>query len=296
MCYIPAVIVWQEQQYFDKSLKDVLFYNKGTYGHTYSRLHEVDTIKNIDLLFIGSSHAYRSFDTRIYDSLEIKSFNLGTSSQTPIQTMYLVEKYLDQLNPKYVVFEVYPITTFELDGVESALDLVSNGDVDLDMIKMIFSVNEWTVYNTFIYAAYRQLFDLDVDFRELISKDNDTYISGGYVEKQIKHYQAELEEEKHWVMEGQQVRNFECLLKLLIERKIPVLLVQSPITKSRYDSFQNNQELDQIFNSYGNYLNFNNLMNLDDSLDFYDAHHLNQIGVRKFNALLIEELKEKEWF
>ena len=45
--------------------------------------------------------------------------------------------------------------------------------------------------------------------------------------------------------------------------------------------------------SYGlQYYNFNEIIQLDDSLDFYDAHHLNQNGVNKFNAKLKEVLPE----
>jgi hypothetical protein len=33
-------------------------------------------------------------------------------------------------------------------------------------------------------------------------------------------------------------------------------------------------------------------MNLNDSLDFFDGHHLNQNGVEKFNKRLIEELEK----
>ena len=55
----------------------------------------------------------------------LKTFNLGSSSQTPIQTKMLLDEHLDRLNPKLVVFEVYPVV-FQLEGVESALDFIAN--------------------------------------------------------------------------------------------------------------------------------------------------------------------------
>lgn len=36
---------------------------------------------------------------------------------------------------------------------------------------------------------------------------------------------------------------------------------------------------------------FNRLINLNDTLDFYDSHHLNSIGVKKFNKVLLDTLK-----
>ena len=116
--YPVGVICWEEFKPF-KKIKKNLQYIQGAYGHTYSRLSEVDTIQNIDLLFLGSSHAYRGFDNRYFERVGITSFNLGSSSQSSVQSNYLLKRYLKQLNPKQVIIEVYPLTTFGLDGSES---------------------------------------------------------------------------------------------------------------------------------------------------------------------------------
>lgn len=58
-----------------------------------------------------------------------------------------------------------------------------------------------------------------------------------------------------------------------------------------YNSYTNNNYVDSFMKSYGlPYYNFNELMQLDDSLDFNDAHQLNQNGVNKFNTKLNEIL------
>lgn len=61
-----------------------LKYPIGGTGNSYTRLSEVEDIKNIDILFLGSSHTYRGFDTRIFSKYGYSTFNLGTTSQTPI--------------------------------------------------------------------------------------------------------------------------------------------------------------------------------------------------------------------
>ncbi|MEJ5274059.1 MAG: hypothetical protein WH035_08005, partial [Spirochaetota bacterium] len=73
---------------------------------TKKTLNEIFNYQNIDFLFIGSSHAYRGYDTRIFNKLG-KSFNLGTTSQTPLQSYFLLEKFVNILNPKYVVIDIY---------------------------------------------------------------------------------------------------------------------------------------------------------------------------------------------
>ena len=52
--------------FINTSFKSNLIYFLGGYGHTHSRLAEVKTYKDVDILFLGSSHAYRGFDTRIF--------------------------------------------------------------------------------------------------------------------------------------------------------------------------------------------------------------------------------------
>jgi len=42
----------------------------------------------------------------------------------------------------------------------------------------------------------------------------------------------------------------------------------------------------------GNYYNFNEMINLVDTLHFYDSHHLNQKGVRLFNEKIIKLIDE----
>ena len=41
---------------------------------------------------------------------------------------------------------------------------------------------------------------------------------------------------------------------------------------------------------YSTYYNYNKLLNLNDTLDFYDDDHLNQSGVTVFNQALIKDL------
>jgi hypothetical protein len=46
-------------------------------------------------------------------------------------------------------------------------------------------------------------------------------------------------------------------------------------------------------NQYADYYNFNEMMSLNDSLHFYDAHHHNQNGVELFNEKLIEVIEDR---
>lgn len=161
-------------------------YQIGAYGHMYSRIKELNRLNGeLDVLFLGSSHAYRGFDTRNFSTL--KSFNLGSSSQTPIQTQTLLYRYFDKLSPKIVIYEVYP-GTFSADGTESSLDIIANDINDVYSVKMALKVNNIKVYNTLMYGFISDMFGLNSSFSESYKKDEDQYIRGGFVEREIEHY------------------------------------------------------------------------------------------------------------
>jgi len=288
LMYLSLIFIWGT--FFDARTNKNMNFKIGSNGHLYSRLKEIKKRKNIDILFVGSSHAYRSFDPRIFNQYDIKTFNLGSSSQTPMQTKLLLERYMNYLNPKLIVYEVYP-ATFSSDGVESAIDLISNSEIKYDIIKMVFQINHIKVYNTFIYSLLSKLFGLNNNFTENIKKGKDLYISGGYVERDdtLKNSIHLLQKQK-WNLNPASLKIFEEIIVMLKLKARNYILIQTPITKSLFDSYINNKTIDNYFNQKGLYINFNNEISLNDSIDFYDNHHLNKVGVAKFNSIFINKL------
>jgi hypothetical protein len=291
--YTLLIIAWGELMPRAFLMKN-LNYRIGSYGHMNSRMREVQGTKDLDILFLGSSRAYRGFDTRVFSAHGYKVFNLGSSAQGPIQTGLLLERHLDSLNPRLVVFEVYP-GTLGNDGVESSLDLIANSEIDFGLIKMAVVQNHIKVYNTLLFAMYRQGFGLCEDYKEEIVKDDDTYIKGGYVEKQLRFYKSSrLHEEYGLKINEMQQRAFERIISSLKERKIPYILVQAPTSVGAYASFLNHAEFDGLMKGYGAYYNYNETMELEDSLHFYDAYHLNQNGVNCFNERLLALIRDNK--
>lgn len=270
-------------------LKNNLNYCIGMGGYTHSRLAEVKHVNNVDILFLGSSHAYRGFDTRIFSENGMKTFNLGSSSQTPVQTKVLLNRYLNKLNPKKIVFEVYP-ETFMLDGVESSLDLISNDRNDLYSFMMMLKLKNIKVFNTFIYAIIQDLFRLNQSFNEPLRMGDDNYVSGGFVQKDLAFYKKSEHPEKTISFNPVQMEAFHEIISIINERKIGLILIYAPITRAEYISYNNNEYFDNVMANYGTYINFNKEIIFDDSLHFYDSHHLNQHGVMLFNHKMIDNL------
>lgn len=262
----------------------------GCYGHLNTRIKEIPNYKNIDLLVLGSSHAYRGFDTRVLKKHGINAFNLGSSAQSPIQTYVLLNQYLDELNPKLVVLEVYA-GVLTLDGVESSLDLAANNKMDKYYYKTLKDIRNLQTYNSTIYGTFRELFHLNDNFKEDSIQEESRYIKGGYVESEYKQNPLFEEKPSKWSINPTQIRYLDKSITLLKEKNIDYILVQSPISRKLYESKTNNEEIDSLLNSKGKYFSFQNKIELNDTTDFYDSNHLNQKAVEQFNLVFIEYLK-----
>lgn len=282
--YFILLFFWGN--YLPQVLKKNLHYRVIS-GHMLTRLQEVKKTKDVDILFLGSSHAYRGFDPRIFRNAGFSSFNLGSGSQTPVQTAFLLKRYLHQLNPRIIIYEVNP-DIFSSDGIESSLDIISNEEKDFETVKLVLKQNHVKTYNTFIYALLKEPFD---NYTENIKKNNDTYVPGGYVQKNLGFYKSETHYgSKNLEWRNKQLCSFERIVKSIKVSGKRLILIQAPVTKPLYQSYSNKAYFDQKMSGYSEYFNFNNVLSLDDSLHFYDSQHLNQYGVEIFNRKIIETI------
>jgi hypothetical protein len=281
------IILWGElaPMFLQKNLN----YKRGAYGHLYSRIEEAKQTSGVDLLFLGSSHTYRGFDPRVFQQNGLHTFNLGSSSQSPLQTEILLKRYLDQIQPKRIIYEVCP-STFNTDGIESTLDLIANDRLDKMIFNLALQQNHIKIYNALLFASYRRLSGLDKGFVEAAQKEEDLYISGGYVERSLAHYEPETLEASKWTIEENQLAAFERIITYIQERDIPLILVQAPFTQAYKLAYGDMKLFDELMEKYASYHNFNKSLLLNDQLHFYDEQHLNQTGVNLFNSTLIQVL------
>lgn len=274
---------------------------KGAHGFMWTRLREANTTKDIDVLILGSSMAYRGIDTRGFDTLGIRAFNFGSSAQTPIQTKYLLGKYLHQMAPSLIIWDVTPFTLGN-SGYESYVDLVSNEGIDLELFKMIQELGNYEAIHSFTYVGMKQLFSDYFSYVESPMNKSGKYIKGGFVENEFAQNNSvskfnskpiNLEENQKMALN----KSIE-IIKSLNGNKTKLVLVFSPINPKVYRSISNLGEIENYFNGIKNetglidYYNFNEIEieGLDPIRHFYDNHHLNQKGVELYNKKLIVKL------
>lgn len=286
------ILIWIWGNYAPTILKKNLVQKEQAVGFNNLRLEEVKKTSNIDVLFLGSSITYRGFDTRIFKKKNIKSFNLGSSAQTPVQTNFLLKKYINKLNAKLIIYEVNP-ENFTNEGVESCLDIISNEEIDFDLIKMSFNYNNIKVFNTLIYYT---IHNLTYNLKNKIEnhRNNDIYMTNGYVsqKKIVKANNKDLEmKTSNWPFLDKNKEAFEKSISLIKSKNVDLLLVQAPLPQKLKMNY-NNFEIDSFFNEKGRYINFNNQYIYDDTL-FMDFYHLNQDGVNFFNDELLNIIYEQ---
>lgn len=276
------------------SLRSNLPFHLGGIGYSYTRFNEAAGYQHADVLILGSSHAYRGYDPRLFSKQNWSMFNLGSSAQTPKQTAYVLKKYLKNFHPKLVIFDLYPIL-FKSDGVESTVDLLSNTTLDEELWNLGLAENNIQVYNTMLYRVCHDMLGFNKGFIEK-SPDGtgDTYIKGGYVESFHQFEPRSFYKEEKYELDKQQLKALQNIVQMLKDNDIPFMLLQSPLPKSRYDSFVNNRMVDSVFMNYGLYKNANEVLSIPDSC-FFDHSHLNQRGVNMYNEYVIDLIKEGKY-
>ncbi|PKV63238.1 DUF1574 family protein [Pontibacter ramchanderi] len=270
--------------------------------YTYSRLQELQTIKNIDILFIGSSHMYRGVDTRVFEKSNISTFNLGTSGQTPYNTYYLLKEHLDRIRPKTIVMDVY-LEGMDSDGMGASIEIVSNHELTDNMLEMVNKKLNFETANSLL-SIYISRFHTPLSEVIEVKPTNDYYIPGGYIEtnklknelteKQLKNLKS------HSIaINDLQKTYLNKVVELCNESNVRLILIVPPLTKefknniSNYEAFINNLQI--LLHEKGVLLiDYNNReeLILNTFEDFLDANHLNPIGALKFSYLLKNDLSE----
>lgn len=272
----------------EKLLNTNLVSRRVTTGFTAERMKEVAPTGNVDVLFLGSSHCNRGFDTRFFSDKGIKTFNLGSSSQTPSQSQALLKTYLPRLKPRLVVFEMFPLC-FGMDGVESSIDFISNGFIPAEFAEPVLHQNNMKVYNTLAFFSLSSLTGRQADFRKM--DPDDQYIAGGFVSRKLSYYTTQTKAPEKWKTEAFQVNAFKESLRMVRESGADILLVYAPVSPIFYKAYTNQDSLAGELTRGYDYIDFNKELSLNDSLHFYDAHHMNSLGVAAFSNALLPQIE-----
>lgn len=267
----------------------------GKAGFTLKRIRNIEDYKNIDILFCGSSHSYLGFDTNYFSSIGFRSFNLGTNAQTPLNTFFLLKKYIDRFSPRIIIYEFYPYI-LTLDGSESFTDIALNSNFSTDIIEMAFALKSLNAFKNLsdIYVA-RVGHPLDAVVQE--ESMGNRYIEGGYIESySTRDINDPIPVESEIVPLTLQLDYVKKIIDFSKDNGSKILFVIHPFPSDFLKSIKNynklSRELKLFINKMGvDLIDFNNMLPLDPYLDFADDDHLNSLGAKKFNIELVDFMK-----
>jgi hypothetical protein len=294
--YFTVVFILSSIQFKGLTLLQILTADKigpGGWGHSLLRFRELQNIKNVDILFVGSSKAYRGYDPRVFQTKNYAAFNMGSTSQTPMNTYFLLKQYLPKIKPKVIVFDL-DITDMAMDGYEGILDLLANIPISWELLEMSVATGNPHAVTNFLGKLIRDQKWPLASFDQQNMK-NDKYISGGYVETTI---------DSEWVADdniakikilNNQLDYCSKILELAKTFNIPIVEVIQPMNDILLRSIPNYKTIaDHLKNSAMKrsviFIDFNNTMHLDPFVDYMDEFHLNQKGVLKYNTVLLDRL------
>ena len=286
---------------------------------------------SLDMVYIGSSHSYCTFDPEIIDQqLNTSSFQLGTPLQHPDSSYYVLQEVLKYQKPKVVVFEIYwdmLDESFDIKQSDLLFKAWKSKDLQNKYIKEVFPINEKAKYyikalryQQDVYAYYNnrlkaKLSKLGLNNTNMKKDDNktipkDVYRSKGYVVSHQVISKSEMEEDnqfnnydaKNWTFDKNQKKYIDKIIELCNTNDIKLIFVTAPIANvsmekiKNYD-YINNQIIEFANNNEIPYIDYN-MINKEQSLlkieHFRDDAHLNQTGselVGLHFALVVKKLK-----
>lgn len=265
-------------------------------GDALLRFREIENYKDVDVLFVGSSHAFRSFDPRIFRVHGLSVFIMASRAQTPLNAYYLLEKHIKRLNPKLIVVETY-YEVFGRDGLESLLELVENLPLDRELWRIAWATKNIRSINAILIRILERGRE-PVQSLSASLFPQDTYIEGGYLETQ-EGYRGNWNLEPHHInIITEQFEYLGRVIRLAKESGSRIVLVTQPLPHETREKILNRSEVSRMIAQIAeahevDYIDFNERSLLEEDIYYIDYHHLGQNGVNVFNTTLISELRER---
>lgn len=295
----------------------VLLYPVSSIVRTWSGFYSLKR-GSVDLLVVGSSHAYATFDPSvIYDETGMESYILASNSQNSVQTYFNVKEALHYQHPQVIIMEAFGIDNntnwrngdnYDRDWKkESNIDGMRFGLTKLEAVMEQYEKDNWSYALLSLARCHDNWADIETigsnlafytkGIREISSfHPSQTSMSA---ETMAEYAQAGYNPSE-WVISITNELHFRKLAQLCREEGITLYLVMAPmydvyIQSINYDSW--NSQVAALAESEGVYYLDCNLrydeigLTAQDFEDMFSSyHHLNSTGAEKVTRFVMEKL------
>jgi hypothetical protein len=256
-------------------------------GQEFLFTRDFDPDEQYDIFVVGSSHAYRGYDPRVFQKHHFRLFNAGSSAQHPVVTGLVLKNMLPQIKKKpFVIIDVYD-RILELDFQESSGRMMMNcSDPNLAKQILFYRLDVVTI-NNFISRILKS-----PDLKEVEIKD---YVQDGYCMRRDT-LDVELDPfTQEFVLNLDAVNGLETCLNWLNMQGYSFVLVSHPMPKqSGFEAYHTPaaKVIESMATRQGAYfLDFTELSDFSEHRYYFsDETHLNQQGVEAFNGILLDSL------
>ncbi len=273
---------------------------------------------SIDLVILGSSHAYRSYDPKVIGQamgLENRVFNFGSSAQSPMVSFFVLKEILEIQRPKYVVMDLYYLVFQEDNQLRNRrynLDYMQSGPTRTAFFRDGFSVEEkvlLTAFPTLVYKDY-----LKPKFNKLLGrphmlKKKGNYQGAGFVsnpdtlsmeklkyQNQFDYFDTEIS-----AITDSNLGYLKKIYDLCHRENISLFFITAPmpeISTGKIEDywlfsrlfFETTVQLQSPFIDY----NINRFGAIKDTDHYYDDDHLNAAGARIFSASVADYIEKRK--
>jgi hypothetical protein len=240
-------------------------------------LAELDQTEDIDIIVLGSSHAYRGYDPRFLEQKGRKFFNAGSSAQTFETSLHIAQNHINFDGDEIVILDIYPVI-FEIEGVETIQRLIVDETHQGAAFDLVMQTKDFRSINSFVK-------------RQICVTDTNDWILKGYVEKGYCSNPDTLKtlppaDTTEFLPLDKNIEDFVELFHFLKNKAEHIVFVSHPMPNDLRKIEMGDFLLKHTMESSLDFLDYTT----DDRFDlhdFSDPYHLNQAGVEKFNNLLI---------
>ena len=234
-----------------------------------------------DAIVLGSSHAYRGYDPRIFEQAGVSLFNAGTSAQNAKGSLVLYNEYLRDRADVFILDVYDPV--FELEGTESNMRLIQNVPTNVAAFALVKQEVKMYTLNAFaVRLASMNIKD---------EAPNTDYIKNGFCEKKGILYAVEPLNDSVFDANEEMFVAFETMVKQMQSDGKRIVLCSHPLPASAglgnyHDKFL--ARFTPLTERLGvPYIDLTYYTEGFGVNEFADLSHLNQQGVVLYNRLLL---------
>lgn len=297
-----------------------------TKSYTRFMMHDLyEQEENIDYLFVGSSHCYRSVIPSVIDEKKGgHSFNCGSSAQRLDGSLALIKEVLKDHQPKEIILDIYydmidTINHNEREQLTSTYAIADYMKFSWNKISYLLSASSVDYYtNSFIVGRrnWKKIYDFDYINDLLNKKSSDEYKNfiwindegdeGYYCDRGYVAFDGKMAED---IDENRDIISIDInsftdewkeelreVVAICKEHNIKLITVASPLPERTFRLIQNYDEYVNFITTLLNemdveYYDFNLPQHLIEEIDeecFKDADHLNSKGAKIYSEVLAD--------